>query len=194
MKRQNQVRKHISASTPPAQTKSPAIPKMPGAANPAPGAAALSAGPTKTAAASGQQAGPVSLQFHGPGADKPVACIELTAEELSLMRTAWLNKSSAEERRFDVWVKSALMRQANRDMISRSPLFRLEEAVHVAIGLVAIMGDSNLKLRRELRDGTDRPGDPDCGIQNLVRSASDQLLDAFNASWDYATGNKEVAA
>lgn len=159
-------------------------------------AAALSASPASPPPVPAQQPDRIRFELSGPGADKSGVCIELTAEELSHIRAGWLKKSPPLEWRLDEWAKSALLHQANRDMIPHYPLHALEDAVNTVIGLLAVMADSNSKLRTELRDGP-RIGSAahaDCGIQNLVRSAGDQLLDTFKASFDYATGRKEVKA
>ena len=143
-----------------------------------------------------QQPGGVSVQLHVPGADNPVACIELTAAEESYIRAAWLKKSTPIEPRLGDWVKSALLRQANRDMVSKFPLIDLEDAVMKAIGLLSMMMDSNAKLQMALADDsvTDWENRGPRGIELLANSVSIELLETFNDSFDYATGRKAVAA
>src|ERR1035441_6627763 len=114
-----------------------------------------SAGSPAAAAPSAQQTAPITLELQEAGADKPLACVEITANELSSIKAARAasNKNiPGLEWSIGQWIKSALMHQASRDLTPGRPLFDLEDAVNKAAGMLCLLANTNSKLRADLAD------------------------------------------
>lgn len=141
---------------------------------------------------------PITLQLLAAGADKPLACVEITANELSHIKAGYAALSERQppgDCSFEEWIKSAVLHQANREL-RESPLLDLEEAVNKIVGILSLMVNSSLKLQADLEneDGIEDHRKIAAGIELLASSASSELLYAFDASYDYAVGLSKEAA
>src|ERR1039458_400541 len=119
-----------------------------------------SAGSPAAAAPSAQQTAPITLQLQEAGADKPIACVEITANELSSIKAACAARNKnipGLEWSSGQWIKSALMHQTSRDLTPGCPLFKLEDVISRAAGMLSLMAISNTKLRADLADAEGRP-------------------------------------
>lgn len=155
--------------------------------------------PAAVSAPTAGQAGPITLQLVEAGAHNPLACVEITADELSSIKAARAARNKnipGLEWSIGQWIKSALTHQASRDLTPGRPLFDLQDAINKAAGLLSVMAISNTKLRADLADTEGRPlsGGIDCGIEILADLTSAELAKAFKASFDYAAGLGREAA
>jgi hypothetical protein len=162
-------------------------------------AVSSNAGSPAAAAPSAQQTAPITLQLQEAGADKPIACVEITANELSSIKAARAAKNKnipVLEWSIGQWIKSALMDQASRDLTLGRPLFDLGDAINKAAGMLSLLADSNFKLRVDMADMENRSSNDgiDCGIELLAHCISAELTKAFQASFDYAAGLGKEAA
>jgi hypothetical protein len=145
------------------------------------------------------QAGPITVQLLEAGVDKPLACVQIDADELSRIKAGHAARNKVPPMlgwSLGEWIKSAMTHQANREITPGRPLLDLEDAIYKAAGMLSLMANSNQKLRTELQNGEGNPlGDGiDCGIDILADCVSAELTKAFKASFDYAAGLRKEAA
>ncbi len=145
-----------------------------------------------------RQALHITLQLREASLVEPIASIELSDEDHSNIVAAIIARNGMAPCCLTIgeWMKSAMLHQANRDLASGKPLLAMEDAITKAIGLLTLIASSNRKLRAELETRMDVKLEEriSSGVELLADASAGELQDAFNASCDYATRQKVVAA